>query len=310
MTTSSTLPTWPRMPTVPASGHAYLRTALLMSALIVLLCLGGRAWGGLRGMILFGSFGLVFNFFSYWFSDRIALRVHRARPVSREEAPGLYRIVERLTTRASLPMPSLHVIPTAALNAFATGRSPSHAAVAVTSGILGALDERELEGVLAHELSHVRNRDVLIATVAAAVAGLISSLGYLMRWGALFGGYSSRDDRRGGGLEVLVWALVAPIIALILQLSISRSREYAADASGAALSGDPDPLADALLKLERASERAPYPFAGPATAHLFIVNPLKGSMGALSRLFSTHPPLEGRIARLRQMKSGLSSLSR
>jgi heat shock protein HtpX len=305
MTHSSTLPSWPRAPVAPSSGHSYLRTALLMSALIALLALGGHAWGGLRGMLLFGAFGLLFNFFSYWFSDRIALMVHRAKPVSREDAPGLYRTVERLTTRAGLPMPSLHVIPVVTPNAFATGRSPSHAAVAVTSGILGMLDERELEGVLAHEISHVRNRDVLIATVAAAVAGLVSSLGYVLRWGALFGGYSSRDDQRGGGITLLVWALVAPIVALILQLSISRSREYAADASGAKLSGDPDPLADALVKLERANERVPYPFAGPATAHLFIINPLRGSMGTLSRLFSTHPPLEERIARLRGMRSSL-----
>jgi heat shock protein HtpX len=284
------------------TSHGYLRTALLMSALIVLLALGGSAWGGMRGMLLFGSFGLLFNVCSYWFSDRIALMVHRAKPVSREQAPELFRIVEGLAVRAAIPMPSLYVIPTANPNAFATGRGPSHSAVAVTQGILGLLDERELEGVLAHELSHVRNRDVLIATVAASIAGLVSTLGYLVRWSTLFGGYSSRNGQRGGGIEILAWAVVAPIVALVLQLAISRSREYAADASGAMLTGDPDPLADALLKLERVSERVPYPFAGPATAHLFIVNPLRGSLGTLSRLFSTHPPLEARILRLRALR--------
>ena len=253
-------------------------------------------------MLWFGGLGLLFNFGSFWFSDRIALAMHRAQPVSREELPGLYRIVERLTSRAALPMPRLYVIPTETPNAFATGRGPSHAAVAVTHGILDILDERELEGVLAHELSHVRNRDVLVATIAAAIAGLVSSLGYMLRWGALFGGYGSRDDRRGSGLEIIVWALVAPIVALILQLAISRAREYAADGSGARLVGDPDPLASALVKLDRANEIRPYPFAGPATAHLFIVNPLRAGAGLVTKLFSTHPPLEERIARLRAMK--------
>jgi heat shock protein HtpX len=284
-------------------GRNYAKTAALMSLLFVLLVIGGRAWGGTSGMLLFGAFGLVFNLGSYWFSDKIALMVHRARPLPRDQAPEVHRIVEDLTRRAGMPMPRIYLIPTDTPNAFATGRNPQHAAVAVTEGILSLLTPRELEGVLAHELSHVRNRDVLIATIAAAVAGLISTLGYIARWGALFGlGGSGDDNRRGGGLELIVWALLAPIVALVIQLAVSRSREYAADASGAALCGDPEPLASALEKLERGAKAAPYPFGGPATAHLFIVSPLHGAMAGLMNLFSTHPPLDKRIERLRAMR--------
>jgi heat shock protein HtpX len=226
--------------------------------------------------------------------------------VTREQLPQLYEIVERLTRKAGLPMPKLYVIPSETPNAFATGRNPSHAAVAVTEGILKLLDWRELEGVLAHELSHVQNRDILISTIAAAVAGIISSLGHAIQWGAMFGGLSRRDDEgRGGGLEMLAWAILAPIMAMIIQLAVSRSREYGADASGAALIGDPDPLADALLKLERGNEAIPYQFGGPATAHLFIVNPFGGAGGAIMNLLSTHPPVEERIRRLREMKRGM-----
>ena len=226
--------------------------------------------------------------------------------LAREQAPELFEIVERLTRKAGLPMPRLYVIPSETPNAFATGRNPSHAAVAVTEGIVRILDRRELEGVLAHEISHVRNRDVLIATIAAAVAGLISSLGHVIQWGAIFGGASRSDDDEGGGLfGALAWAILAPIVAMLVQLAVSRSREYGADASGAELLGDPEPLASALLKLEQANQIRPYEFAGPATAHLFIVNPLHGFAAKAMRLFSTHPPIEERVRRLREMRRGI-----
>jgi heat shock protein HtpX len=284
---------------------SYVRTAVLMSALIALLAIGGRAVGGVHGMLAFGAIGLGLNFVMYWFSDRIALLAHRAQEVSPAEAPTLFAIVERLTRRAGMPMPRIYLIPSASPNAFATGRNPNHAAVAVTDGILQLLSERELEGVLAHELSHVRNRDVLIATIAAGVAGLISTLGHVLQWGLMLGGGSRPDDERGSGLAALAWIIVAPIIALLIQLAISRSRELGADSAGAALSGDPDALANALVTLEQAKTVRPYEFAGPATSHLFIVNPLRGgAAAALMGLFSTHPPTVERVRRLRAMSRG------
>jgi heat shock protein HtpX len=293
-------------PKVAGTGRNYAKTAMLMAFLIALLAIGGNLVGGARGMLLFGSIGLVFNFLSYWFSDRIALMAHRARPVDRTQLPEVHEIVERLTRKAGMPMPRLYLIPSATPNAFATGRNPSHAAVAVTEGILRILDRRQLEGVLAHELSHVKNRDILIATIAAAVAGLISTIGYMVRWGALLGGMRRDDDDRGGSvIELVAWAILAPLLALVIQLAVSRSREYGADASGAALVGDPEPLAEALLALERGNEAAPYPFGGPATAHLFIVQPLTGAAGRLMGLFSTHPPVEERVRRLRELKRGM-----
>jgi heat shock protein HtpX len=281
---------------------SYFRTGLLMSALLALLAIGGRAIGGFQGMLTFGAIGLALNFAMYWFSDKLALLAHRAQEVTRAEAPTLYAIVERLTRRAGMPMPRLYLIPSAAANAFATGRNPQHAAVAVTDGILQILSDRELEAVLAHELSHVKNRDVLIATVAAGVAGLISTIGHVLQWGLMFGGGSRNDEDRGGGLAALAWIIVAPIIALLIQLAISRSREHGADASGGALCGDPDALADALETLEQTRTLRPYEFGGPATAHLFIVNPLRGGgAAALMGLFSTHPPVEERVRRLREL---------
>jgi heat shock protein HtpX len=280
----------------------YAKTALLMAGLVALLAIGGNAIGGARGLLMFGGFGLVMNFAMYWFSDRIALMAHRAREVTAAEAPTLHRVVARLSQRAGLPLPRVYIIPSQALNAFATGRNPRHAAVAVTEGLIDLLDERRLAAVLAHELSHVRNRDILIATVAAGVAGLISSVGYVMQWGFVLGG-GGRDERdRGGGLAALAWIIVAPIVALLIQLAISRSREFSADASGAALTGDPGALADALATLEEAKNVRPYQHAGPATAHLFIVNPLRGRTASLMNLFSTHPPIEERIARLRSLR--------
>jgi heat shock protein HtpX len=274
-----------------------------MAGLVGLLAMGGMAIGGPRGLLLFGGLGLVFNFASYWFSDKLALMMSGARPVTAAEVPELYASVERLTRRAGLPMPRLYVIPSEAPNAFATGRDPEHAAVAVTEGIMRLLDRRQLEGVLAHELSHVQNRDILIATMAAMMAGLVSSLGYMIRWGAILGG--QRGDRDGpGALELLGWAILAPLIALLLQLAVSRSREFAADASGAAMLGDPEPLAQALLALEQGNDLTPMAQAGPATAHLYIVNPLRGGAAKLMSLFSTHPPIEERVARLRQLRGG------
>jgi heat shock protein HtpX len=292
-------------PALPGAGRNYAKTAMLMAFLIALLAIGGNVVGGAQGMLLFGAIGLVFNFVSYWFSDRLALMAHRAQPVTRAELPAVYEIVERLSRKAGMPMPRLYVIPSETPNAFATGRNPSHAAVAVTQGILRILTPRQLEGVLAHELSHVRNRDILIATIAAAVAGLISTIGYMVRWGALLGGGRRDDDRGGSALELLAWAILAPILALVIQLAVSRSREFGADASGAELVGDPEPLAEALLALERGNEVVPYRYGGPATAHLFIVNPFHGAAGKLMSLFSTHPPVEERVRRLRELRRGV-----
>jgi heat shock protein HtpX len=244
------------------------RTALLMAALIALLGIGGWAFAGSSGLAVMIVVGLAINFASYWFSDRIALMAHRARPVSRSDEPELYAVVERLAAQAGMPMPTIHIIPSESPNAFATGRGPGHAAVAVTEGLLRLVNERELTGVLAHELSHVRNRDVLIATIAAGIAGVISTIGYALQWGLMFGGLGGRDERRGSsGLAALAWVIVAPIVAMLLQLAISRAREYGADTSGARLTGDPGGLADALERLEGGSLRRPYEFAGPATAH-------------------------------------------
>lgn len=269
-----------------------------MAALIALLAIGGWAFAGRSGLVVMAIVGLAINVGSYWFSDRIALLASGAQPVSRDEAPVLYAIVERLTAQAGMPMPSIHLIPSPSANAFATGRGPGHAAVAVTEGLLRVVDRRELTGVLAHEISHVRNRDVLVATIAAGIAGVISTIGYALQWGLMFGG-GDREDRRGSPLAALAWVIIAPIIALLLQLAISRAREYGADTSGARLTGDPDGLADALERIEAVAQRRPDELGGPATAHLFIVNPLRGR-SVLSWL-STHPPIEERVARLRAM---------
>jgi heat shock protein HtpX len=292
---------------LPGAGRNYAKTAMLMAFLIAILAIGGEMAGGTGGMLLFGGIGVVINFVSYWFSDRIALAANRAQPVTRDQLPEVYEIVERLTRKAGLPMPRIFVIPSPSPNAFATGRSPAHAAVAVTEGILRILNRRQLEGVLAHELSHVRNRDILIATMAAAVAGLIASLGHVIQWGAILGGFgrSSDDDRGGSAFGALAWALLAPLIALVVQLAVSRSREFGADASGAELVGDPEPLAEALLQLERGSEAIPYQYGGPATAHLFIVNPFHGAGARVLSLLSTHPSTEERVRRLRQLRAGV-----
>jgi heat shock protein HtpX len=237
------------------------------------------------------------NFFSYFYSDKLALAMYRAQPVTREQLPRVYQVVEQLTQRAGLPMPKIYVIPTDSPNAFATGRNPKHAAVAVTSGILNLLNDEELEGVIAHELGHVRNRDILTSSIAATLAGAITMLAHIARWGMIFGGYGGRDDRDrgGGGLGALLMLILAPIAAVLIQLAVSRSREYEADATGAHITGNPYALASALEKLEAYSKRLPLQ-ASPNTAHLFIVAPMIG--GGIAGLFSTHPPMAKRIERL------------
>jgi heat shock protein HtpX len=273
-----------------------LKTAFLLTALTLFLVLIGQYFGGRSGMILALVIAGVMNFVSYFFSDKIALAMYRAQPVTREQAPRLYNIVERLTQRTGLPMPKVFVIPTESPNAFATGRNPQHASVAVTEGILGLLNDEELEGVLAHELGHVRNRDILISSVAATIAGAITVLARMGAWGAMFGGYGSRDDRdRGGGIGSLLMLFLAPFAAMLIQMAVSRSREYAADETGAHITGNPYALASALTKLDAYSRRVPLQ-ATPSTAHLFIIQPLLGMN--FGSLFSTHPPIAKRIERL------------
>lgn len=269
-----------------------------MAGLIALLVVFGRSIAGMHGMVLFGVIGVLFNFGAWWFSDRVALAVHRAQPADPSRHAGLFQMVEELSGRAGLPMPKVYIIPSMTPNAFATGRNPKNSAVAVTEGIMRILTPRELRGVVAHELAHIRNRDTLISTIAASVAGLISSVASMVKWGYIFG-YGRRDDDDGGGIGALAMAIVAPIVAMLVQLAISRSREYGADETGARICGDPDALADALLRLERGVEAIPYEHAGTATAHLFIVSPFSGK--AIMKLLSTHPDTEDRVARLRAM---------
>ncbi|MBW2109181.1 MAG: zinc metalloprotease HtpX [Deltaproteobacteria bacterium] len=273
-----------------------IRTAVLLAALTVLIMLVGRVLGGRQGMMIAFFFATIMNLGSYWFSDKIVLAMYRAKPVSEAQAPQLYRIVRQLALQAGLPMPRITLIPSDSPNAFATGRNPQHAVVAVTEGILRLLDENELRGVLAHELAHIKHRDILIGSVAATLAGAIMMLANMARWAALFGGFGSRDDDEGGGMIGLIaMSILAPLAAMLIQMAISRSREYAADASGASYAGSPMGLARALEKIAAASRRVPMK-AEPATAHMFIMNPLSGR--SLMSLFSTHPPVEKRIQRL------------
>jgi heat shock protein HtpX len=275
-----------------------LKTTLLLGLLTGLLLWIGDFFGGSQGLLIMGVVAGLMNLGSWWFSDRIVLAMYRARELKEEEAPELYSIVRELATAAQMPMPRLYLIPSESPNAFATGRSPEHAAVAVTEGIMQLLTRDELRGVLAHELSHVKNRDTLISAIAATLAGVIMMLSRMAYWAALFGG-GRRDERDNGGpLAMLVMVLVAPLAASLIQLAISRSREFEADATGARVSHNPMSLASALQKIAAASERVPLA-AGPATAHLWIVNPLRGSW--LASLFSTHPPVEERVRRLRSM---------
>lgn len=272
------------------------KTAFLLTLLTLLLMFIGRAFGGQNGMILALGLAVVMNFVSYFYSDKIALAMYRAQPVTREELPRAYEIVERLTQKIGIPMPKIYVIPTESPNAFATGRNPSHASVAVTQGILNLLNDEEMEGVLAHELGHVNNRDILISSVAATIAGAITMLASMGRWAMIFGGMGGdREERQGGGLAALLMLILAPIAATLIQLAVSRSREYQADASGAHYTGNPYALASALSKLDAYSRRLPMQ-ATPSTAHLFIIQPLLGI--SFGNLFSTHPPIAKRIERL------------
>jgi len=274
------------------------KTAFLLTALTLLLMFIGRYFGGQNGMLLALVFAAVMNFVSYFYSDKIALAMYRAQPVTREELPRAYAAVERLTQKIGLPMPKIYVIPTESPNAFATGRNPQHASVAVTHGILGLLNDEELEGVLAHELGHVGNRDILISSVAATIAGAITMLATMGRFAMIFGGMGGGDREErggGGGLGGLLMLILAPIAASLIQLAVSRSREYQADATGAHYTGNPYALANALQKLDAYSKRIPMA-ASPSTAHLFIIQPLLGMN--FGSLFSTHPPIAKRIERL------------
>jgi heat shock protein HtpX len=275
-----------------------LKTTFLLALMTALVLWIGQALGGSQGMVIALVMAAVMNVGSWWFSDRIVLRVYRARELAQADSPELWATVHELALAAGMPMPRLYLVPSESPNAFATGRSPNHAAVAVTEGILRLLSRAELRGVLAHELSHVKNRDTLISAIAATLAGVILMVARMAQFAALFGG-ARRDDREGAsGLELLVMVIVGPLAAMLIQMAVSRSREYQADATGAQISHSPHDLASALDKIATASGRIPLP-AGPATAHLWIVNPLRGSW--IGNLFSTHPPVEERIRRLRAM---------
>ena len=275
------------------------KTTFLLSLLTILLVIMGGAVGGQGGMMVAFLLAAAMNFGSYWFSDKIVLKMYNAQEITREVHPSFYGMVERLAGRAGLPMPKVYIIPDDSPNAFATGRNPAHAAVAATEGVLRILTPDELEGVMAHELAHVKNRDILISSIAATFAGAISMIGNMLQWGAMFGA-GRGDDEEGGGIGGMIgslaMAIVAPIAAMLIQMAVSRSREYLADASGAEICGRPLALAGALRKLHNYSQATPMLEARPATAHMFIVNPLTG--GGLASLFSTHPPMEERIAKL------------
>ncbi len=276
-----------------------LKTAVLLGALTGLLVLIGGYVGGQNGMLIAFLFAMGMNFFSYWFSDRIVLRMYRAQEVTPQQAPELHRLVQDLAMKAGLPMPRVYIIPGDTPNAFATGRNEKHAVVAVTEGILRILSREELEGVIGHELSHIKNRDILIGSIAATIAGAITMLANMAQWAAIFGGARGDDDEGGGMIGMLAMAILAPVAAMLIQMAISRSREYLADDGGARVSGKPWALASALEKLQAASQAIPMN-ANPSTAHIFTVSPLSGR--SFASLFSTHPPIEERIARLRSMQ--------
>ena len=280
-----------------------IRTAVLLAGMTVFLVFIGGLIGGRQGMIFAFAIAAGMNFFSYWYSDKMVLRMYRAREITAQEAPELYSIVSGLARRAGVPMPKVYLIPQQSPNAFATGRNPEHAVVAVTEGLLRIMSRDEIEGVLAHEIAHVKNRDILIGTVAATMAGAIMMLATMARWSAIFGGGRGGDEEGGGlgAIGLIVMSILAPIGAMLIQMAISRSREYLADSTGAAFAGNAEGLASALEKLGAYARKVPMQ-ASPQTAHMFIVNPLSG--GGLATMFSTHPPLEERIARLRGYRDG------
>ncbi|MCK4462245.1 MAG: zinc metalloprotease HtpX [candidate division Zixibacteria bacterium] len=278
------------------------RIIFLMLALVVVFMGAGYLVGGRSGMILAFMLACVMNFLTYWFSDRMVLRMYRAREITEADHPRFYRVVKRVTTQAMIPMPKVCIVPSKAPNAFATGRNLEHAAVAVTEGLLGLLSEDELEGVIGHEIAHIMNKDMLIGTIAATFAGAIGILALIARWGAIFGGYGRSNDNRGGGIGLLIAAIVAPLVAMVIQMAISRQREYKADRQGGRITGKPAALASALSKLHRAPIRMNLD-RQPATASLMIVNPLSGK--GMSSLFSTHPPVEKRIEKLNKLAEEL-----
>lgn len=279
-----------------------LKTVFLMTLIMVLFLFAGYLLGGKTGMTIALIFSLVMNFGSYWFSDKIVLKMYRAQQVTKENAPKFYNLVEELSQKASLPMPKVYIINDQTPNAFATGRNPQNAAVAATTGILQGLNNVELGGVIAHELSHIKNRDILTGTIAATLVGTITYLAQMAGWAAMFSGGRSNDDERGGGISSLVLMILAPIAATLIQLAISRSREFAADEGAANITGNPLSLASALGKISRVNQIKAVDHVNPSTAHMFIVNPLKG--GGIAKLFSTHPPVEDRIKRLQEISSG------
>jgi heat shock protein HtpX len=281
-----------------------IKTAFLLTAMTVFLVLVGQALGGRNGAFMAFFIAAAMNFFSYFFSDKLAIMSSGAKPVSREELPRVYQIVERLCAKTGLPMPKIFVIPTGSPNAFATGRNPNHASVAVTAGILDLLNDDELEGVLAHELGHVRNRDILISSIAATFAGAVTILARMAGYAAMFGGGGRDRDREGGGgvISAIAMMILAPLAAMLIQMAVSRSREYQADATGAHFTGNPGALASALRKMESYAARVPMQ-ASPATAHMYIIQPLLGGI-SFGSLFSTHPPTAERIARLTGMRPG------
>ena len=276
-----------------------IKTTFLLTIMTVFFMLIGRVLGGGPGMMIALVFAGGMNLFSYWYSDKLVLKMYRASEISSTDAPELFDIVERLAARADIPMPKVFIIPQDAPNAFATGRNPDHAAVAVTQGLLRLMDRSQIEGVVAHELGHVKNRDILIGTIAATMAGAVMMLANMAKWSAIFGGFNRDDDEGGGFIELIVMAIIAPIAAMLIQMAISRSREYLADATAAGLTGNPEGLATALEKLGAYSRQIPMD-ANPSTAHMFIANPL--SARRMASLFSTHPPIEERVARLRNEK--------
>jgi heat shock protein HtpX len=277
----------------------YMKTTLLLGGLTCLMVLLGQFIGGSRGAVGFFIMAALMNFLSYWFSDKIVLMMYRAKQADETKAPRLHAIVRELAGRANIPMPKVYIVEDPSPNAFATGRNPSHASVAATTGILNLLSEEELRGVMAHELAHVQNRDILISSIAATFAGAISMIANVIQWGAMFGGASRDDEDRGGNMIAsIAMAIIAPIAAMVIQMAISRSREYAADYAGAKLSGKPLSLASALGRLEQSVRSLPMQTGSPSTAHMCIVNPFRGGIAGL---FSTHPPMEERIKRLQQI---------
>lgn len=281
-----------------------VKTVGLMTFLVVLFVAIGGALGGRSGMIMALMFATITNVGMYWFSDKIVLRMYKARPVTEGEAPELYSMVRNLVQKAGMPMPTVYIIPDETPNAFATGRNPEHAVVAVTQGIMRILSREELTGVIAHELAHIKHRDMLTGTIVATIAGAISMLAQMAQWSMIFGGHRSDDDEGGNPIVAIVMMIVAPIAAMLVQMAISRSREFEADKGGAGIAGSPTGLSNALLKLEKGSQMIPMTDAKPATAHMFIVNPLRG--GGMMKLFSTHPPIEERVQRLNDLARGRS----